>query len=105
MSERTPQEVDGELDEEILLGIGRCIMEGRESAAAVFDPDEGFIVSANNRPIVKNPPLGYFFSANDRVDRLSALLRQKDRIDWKYLQTIQQDVLVQSDLAVRDLQV
>lgn len=70
---------------------------------AVFDPDAGFIVSANNRPVVTNPPLGYFFSANDRADRLITLLQKKERIDWEYLQSVQQDVFVPSAITVRNL--
>ncbi len=69
----------------------------------VFDPTEGFIVSANNRPFVHNPPMGYFFSANDRVDRLTELFQQNDKVDLEFLKQSQLDVKVHSALSLRDL--
>ncbi len=68
----------------------------------VLNPPEGFIVSANNRPVINEPPIGHFFSADDRITRLQDLLRQKSVIDVAYLKEIQKDVFIPSALAVRD---
>jgi len=70
---------------------------------SVFDPPEGFIVSANNRPFVHNPPMGYFFSANDRVDRLTELFYQNEKIDLGFVKQTQLDVKVNSAIVLRDL--
>ena len=69
----------------------------------VFDPAEGFIVSANNRPFDHNPPMGYFFSANDRVDRLTELFQQNDKVDLDFVKQTQMDVKVISAIVLRDL--
>jgi penicillin G amidase len=66
------------------------------------DPAEGFLASANNRP-AENPVLiGYFFSANLRIDRITGLLRQTDRHDMASLAAIQRDVCVPGMLPARD---
>jgi penicillin amidase len=69
----------------------------------VFDPAEGFIVSANNRPFVHNPPMGYFFSANDRVDRLTELFRQNEKVDLDFIKQTQRDAYVISAVRLRDV--
>jgi penicillin amidase len=68
----------------------------------VFDPQQHFIASANNRPLICQPPLGYFFSANDRVDRMTELVRANSPIDLAAAGKIQQDVLAPSALKTRD---
>lgn len=70
---------------------------------SVFDPAEGFIVSANNRPFEHNPPMGYFFSANDRVDRLTELFQQNDKVDLEFIKKTQRDVKVKSAVRLREL--
>ncbi|MDZ7264909.1 MAG: penicillin acylase family protein [candidate division KSB1 bacterium] len=70
---------------------------------SALNPAEGFIVSANNRPVINDPPLGYFFSANDRVERLSQLIREHQPWDLAGLKRIQRDVYVPSAVALRDL--
>jgi len=70
---------------------------------SVYDPAEGFIVSANNRPFVHNPPMGYFFSANDRVDRLSELFQQNEKVNLEFVKQTQLDVKVYSAIVLRDL--
>ena len=70
---------------------------------SAYDPAEGFIVSANNRPFPHNPAMGYFFSANDRVERLTELLRQNDRVDLAYIKQMQRDVFVPSAFRLNKL--
>ncbi len=69
----------------------------------VFDPEKGFIVSTNNRPFVHNPPMGFFFSANDRIDRLTELFQQNDKVDLDFVKQTQMDVHVISAVNLRDL--
>lgn len=69
---------------------------------SVFDPQQDFIASANNRPLICQPPLGYFFSANDRIDRMTDLMRSDTKIDLHHLRLIQQDVYAPSAVRVRD---
>ena len=69
---------------------------------AVFDPAEGFVASANNRPFVHNPPMGYFFSANDRIDRLTELFQQNGKVDLEYVKQTQLDVHVKSAVSLRN---
>jgi penicillin amidase len=68
-----------------------------------LDPASGFIASTNNRPVEIHPPIGYFFSANDRIDRLSQLLSQDERIDIGDLKRIQEDVYIPSAIEARDI--
>jgi penicillin amidase len=58
---------------------------------AAFDPPEGFLASANNRPTDGPVPLGFFFSDDERVRRLQALLAARDRIGVGDLKALQND--------------
>ncbi|MEO1017191.1 MAG: penicillin acylase family protein [Pseudomonadota bacterium] len=58
-----------------------------------LNPPEGFLASANNKPTTPTPvPLGYFFSDDDRIDRLQTMLRERAPIDRADLIAIQTDV-------------
>lgn len=71
---------------------------------AVFDPPRGFVASANNRPEQPPPvPLSYFFSPDDRVDRLRQLLGTPEQVTLEHLKAVQQDVFQASALRLRDL--
>ncbi len=63
---------------------------------AVLNPESGFLASANNLPFEHDPPLGFFFSPNDRIERLHELLSAKDKIDVDYIRQMQRDVYVGS---------
>lgn len=56
-----------------------------------YNPEAGFIASANNRPTVNNPPIGFFFSQPERIQRLQQLLESTDRFDFEGLKALQQD--------------
>lgn len=58
-----------------------------------YNPDEGFIASANNLPVQTQPPVGYFFSGNDRIDRLKNVLTEKSSWTIADLQQLQGDVI------------
>lgn len=69
-----------------------------------YDPPAGFIASANNRAAEAAVPVGWFFSANDRVLRLQALvgglLAEGRRLDATDLMALQQDVYMASAAAL-----
>ena len=70
---------------------------------ARIDPPAGFVASANNRPeVATNVPVGFFFSPDDRVRRLKALLGGPDPVSMDALKALQRDVLVPSALELRD---
>jgi penicillin amidase len=68
-----------------------------------YNPPENFLVSANNRPAETRIPLGYMFSPDDRVQRITALLARLDKVRLADLREIQQDVFTPSAVALRDL--
>jgi penicillin amidase len=70
---------------------------------SLCDPEEGFIASANDRPQDAPVTVGFFFSAEDRRDRLVALLREPGTIDVARLARLQTDVLSRLSLQMRDL--
>jgi penicillin G amidase len=69
---------------------------------AEIDPSEGCIVSANDRPPPSDIPLGWFFSPNDRAERLTALLSDGEAIGFAELAALQRDVTMPFALALRD---
>lgn len=67
-----------------------------------FNPPEGFLASSNNRGAAADIPIGYFFSADDRVLRLQSLLSQKPRVTAQDLKAMQMDAYSMSSVAMRD---
>jgi penicillin amidase len=62
-----------------------------------IDPPEGFVASANNRPEKETPvPVGFFFSADERVKRIYTLLSGKQGVSVADLAKLQQDVRMPS---------
>ncbi len=61
-----------------------------------FNPERGYLASANNRPARTDVPLGLFFAPDDRVERISELLEGQDGLTWRDLARIQQDVYQES---------
>jgi penicillin amidase len=77
------------------------IVRGRDLPFS-FNPPAGFLASANNRGAVSDIPIGYFFSPNDRVERLSAKLAGAGAVTLADLQSLQRDVFMASAAALRD---
>jgi penicillin amidase len=73
------------------------------SLPASLNPPSGFLVSANNRPARTPVPVGYFFSPDDRVERLGKLLGGGKRFGLEDFKTMQRDVHEPSAVAVRNL--
>ena len=68
-----------------------------------LNPERGFLVSANNRPAETDVPVSFFFSPDDRVRRLTALIGGRETVDVAALKTLQRDVYMASSAALRDL--
>ncbi len=68
-----------------------------------LNPAKGYLASANNRPTQGETQIGYFFSPNDRVDRLSQLLEGRSDLDLDAVRTIQRDVYMESSVALRNV--
>jgi penicillin G amidase len=68
-----------------------------------FDPEEGFVVSANEKPKDMALRIGYLFSPNDRFERLKDRLADSPRVGFNELAALQQDVVLQSALGLREL--
>ncbi len=67
-----------------------------------YDPENGILVSANNKPASAHIPVGYFFSPDDRVVRLTAILTNRRDLSLTDLKALQRDVVMPSALALRD---
>lgn len=64
----------------------------------MVDPDTGFLASGNNRPPETAVPIGYFFSPNDRVERMAAMVTAQPAMDVATLKSMHRDVFVESSL-------
>lgn len=72
------------------------------SLPMTFNPPGGVIASANNRGAEADVPVGYFFSPNDRVLRLAAVLEARERITLRDLENVQRDTYQLSSVDLRD---
>jgi len=70
---------------------------------AAFDPPEGYVASANNKPAVADVAVGWHFSNDDRISRLRDLLSSGERVSVDDLRALQLDVYMESAVALRDL--
>ena len=76
-------------------------MLATEDLAYSINPKRGFLVSANNRPANTNVQIGYFFSPDDRVERMVELLSE-GKIAIDDIKALQQDVYIPSSVSLRD---
>ena len=68
-----------------------------------YNPDSGYLVSANDRPPETTIPIGFFFSRDDRTDRMRDLIEAGTAVDIETLKAVQQDVYMASSVTLRDL--
>ena len=68
-----------------------------------YNPEAGYLVSANDRPPAADVPVGFFFSPDDRVDRMHALIGAETAVGVETLKALQQDVYMASSVTLRDL--
>ncbi len=73
-----------------------------EQLPSTYNPSTGYVASANNRPVRFRVPIGYLFSADDRIERLHELLRGDRTFGVADFRMIQKDVYQSSSVAVRD---
>lgn len=69
---------------------------------SAYNPAEGFLASANNRGAEAQVPIGYFFSADDRVTRMQEVLRGMTRVTADDLKRLQMDTYSSSSIVMRD---
>ncbi len=67
-----------------------------------YDPPRGWLGSANNKPAETPYPIGYFFSPDDRIERMGMLLGGDKRIGVADLEALQRDVYMISAVRLRD---
>jgi penicillin amidase len=68
-----------------------------------FNPADGFLASANDRPTDSHAAVGYFFSPDDRVRRMAELMTANAAVGIGDLEALQRDVYLASSVALRDL--
>ncbi len=76
---------------------------GSRELPSVEAPAQGFLASANNRPAPGRIPVGYFFSPNDRMMRMTAELESRAKVSIADVMALQRDTLMPSSVALRDL--
>ncbi|MEO1512676.1 MAG: penicillin acylase family protein, partial [Planctomycetota bacterium] len=70
---------------------------GAELPTAI-DPEEGYLVSANNTPVKIDPPVVPQGNADDRVLRMQDVLSRTEDATWEDLAELQLDVFSQASL-------
>lgn len=68
-----------------------------------LNPPDGYLASGNNRPAETDIHIGYFFSPDDRVERMASLIGSAKRIEIDDLKALQRDVFMPSSVALRDV--
>lgn len=69
---------------------------------ATYNPTSGFVASANNKPTNAQVPIGWFFSADDRIIRIKDMIDKKAKLSIADMKAIQLDVYMVSSVAVRN---
>lgn len=67
-----------------------------------FNPETGYLASANNRPAETDTPVGFFFSGEDRVRRMAEAIEAATPVGIDTLSALQRDVRAASAAALRD---
>ena len=67
-----------------------------------FNPETGYLASANNRPAATDTPVGFFFSGEDRVRRMAEVVEAATPVGIDTLSALQRDVRAASAAALRD---
>jgi penicillin amidase len=69
---------------------------------SAYNPRDGFLASANNRGAEAQVPVGYFFSADDRVTRMQDVLGGMARVTADDLKRLQMDTYSAASAAMRE---
>ena len=106
MAVRLPRRPTAVPDDMVVPATGADYWQAFSSAAtlpAAFDPPEGYLASANNKPAETDIAVGWFFSNDDRITRLRELLSGDGTVDVAALAELQRDVYMGSAVALRDI--
>ncbi|MCP4330657.1 MAG: penicillin acylase family protein [Alphaproteobacteria bacterium] len=76
---------------------------GTADLPSKMNPELGYLVSANNDPGPAPVPVGYFFSPDDRVERMTEIIEGTDTVGFETLARLQQDVYMKTSVLLRDL--
>jgi len=68
-----------------------------------LNPSNRFLASANNRPSDTDTCVGYFFSPDDRVNRMAHIVEDAGKVGVERVQALQMDVYSESSVALRDV--
>lgn len=68
-----------------------------------YNPEAGYLASANNRPTAAGQPVGFFFSGDDRARRLAAVIEAETPLGFEAVAALQRDTYMASAAALRDL--
>jgi penicillin amidase len=69
---------------------------------STYNPSQGFVATANNKPSESITPIGYFFSGDDRVLRMRDILGEAEQFSVTDIRTLQVDTYMQSASVLRD---
>jgi len=72
------------------------------SLPQLYNPAEGFVASANNKPAETPYPIGYFFSGDDRVLRMREVLSAARNVTADDIKALQRDTYMSSAARLRD---
>ena len=78
-------------------------MRGVADLPYSYNPSAGYLASGNNRPAETELHIGYFFSPDDRVARMSEIVGAERKIGVDDLKALQRDVYMPSSVALRDV--
>ena len=67
-----------------------------------FNPETGYLASANNRPAPTSISVGFFFSGEDRVRRMAEAIEAATPVGIDTVAALQRDVRMASAAALRD---
>lgn len=90
------------LDPDTALPPWRDLHDATDLPVAV-NPPKRYLASANNRPAKADVPVGWFFSPDDRVNRMTEIVETRGTVGVDDLKALQQDVCMESAVALRDL--
>lgn len=62
----------------------------------IYNPASGFVASANNQPVKAKTALGFFFSSDDRINRMQSYIAAKEKVGFEDMQYLHTDTYVES---------
>lgn len=69
-----------------------------------YQPKEGFLASANNRPVGEiDYPIGYFFPQDERIRRIKQIFTGKKKWSLDELKDVQRDAVSLTSLEIKDM--